>query len=67
MCCSKWYTMKICGEWKYSTIHSLSMHEMEVCGQLLCSGCFTAKENNTDSHSLGGLVGHRAGLNALSK
>ena len=55
------------GEWKYSTIHSLSMHEMEVCGQLVCSGCFTARENNADTHSFGGLVGHRAGLNALLK
>jgi len=33
---------------------------MEVSGQLLCSGCFTASESTSDSHSLGALIGPSA-------
>jgi hypothetical protein len=53
-------------EWRYSSTHSSPQHKMEVNGQFHPPVAFPG-ERFSGSHSIGGWVGPRAGLDAVAK
>jgi hypothetical protein len=57
----------VLGEWMYSSTHSLTSALDEGEWSASCPGRFTSRERAPATHWIGGWVGPRAGLDAVSK